>query len=71
MTQFFVKKTEKEGNNEVQELINKYNKVIDEVIDYIEQADSILVKFGATTDRFMPSNELKKLCVQHDLHTER
>lgn len=40
----------------------------DEVIDYIEQADSILVKFGATTDRFMPSNELKKLCVQHDLH---
>ena len=39
-----------------------------EVIDYIEQADSILVKFGATTDRFMPSNELKKLCVQHDLH---
>ena len=40
----------------------------DEVIDYIERADSILVKFGATTDRFMPSNELKKLCVQHDLH---
>lgn len=39
-----------------------------EVIDYIEQADSILVKFGATTDRFMPSNELKKLCIQHDLH---
>lgn len=40
----------------------------DEVIEYIERADSILVKFGATTDRFMPSNELKKLCVQHDLH---
>ena len=40
----------------------------DEVIKYIELADSILVKFGATTDRFMPSNELKKLCVQHDLH---
>ena len=40
----------------------------EEVINYIEQADSILVKFGATTDRFMPSDELKKLCLQHDLH---
>lgn len=40
----------------------------EEVISYIEKADDILVKFGATTDRFMPSNELKKLCVQHDLH---
>lgn len=39
-----------------------------ETIDYIEQADSILVKFGATTDRFMPNNELKKLCLQNDLH---
>lgn len=39
-----------------------------EVLDYIEQADSILVKFGATTQRFMPNNELKKLCLQHDLH---
>lgn len=39
-----------------------------EVIDYIEQADKILVKFGATTDRFMPSNELKKLCLQNNLH---
>lgn len=38
------------------------------VIDYIEQADSILVDFGATTERFMPDNELKKLCLQHDLH---
>ena len=38
------------------------------VLQYIEQADSILVKFGATTERFMPSNELKRLCIQHDLH---
>lgn len=38
------------------------------VIDYIEQADSVLVGFGATTDRFMPNDELKKLCIQHDLH---
>ncbi|WP_105203897.1 NAD(P)/FAD-dependent oxidoreductase [Neobittarella massiliensis] len=38
------------------------------VIDYIEQADAILVSFGATTERFMPNNELKKLCIQNDLH---
>lgn len=38
------------------------------VIDYIEQADRIMVSFGATTERFMPNNELKKLCLQHDLH---
>lgn len=38
------------------------------VIDYIEQADKILVRFGATTERYMPDNELKKLCLQHDLH---
>lgn len=38
------------------------------VIDYIEQADKILVSFGATTERFMPSDELKKLCLKYDLH---
>lgn len=38
------------------------------VIDYIEQADEILVKFGATTERFMPNNELKKRCLEYDLH---
>ena len=38
------------------------------VISYIEQADEILVEFGATTERFQPNNELKKLCTQHDLH---
>lgn len=38
------------------------------VIDYIEQADDILVSFGATTERFQPDNELKKRCLQHDLH---
>lgn len=40
----------------------------DEVLSYIEEADKILVRFGATTDRYMPSNELKKLCLQNDLH---
>ena len=34
------------------------------VIDYIEQADKILVSFGATTERFLPDNELKKLCLE-------
>ena len=38
------------------------------VIDYIEKADKILVSFGATTERFMPSDELKQLCLRHDLH---
>ena len=37
------------------------------VIDYIEQADSILVKFGATTERFMPNNELKLECLKHEI----
>ena len=38
------------------------------VIRYIEQADDILVSHGATTERFQPDNELKKLCLRHDLH---
>lgn len=38
------------------------------VISYIEQADEILVSFGAIQDRYMPDNELKTLCLQHDLH---
>lgn len=38
------------------------------VLDYIEQADKIMVSFGATTERFSPNDELKKLCIQHDLH---
>lgn len=40
----------------------------EEVLGYIEKADKILVDFGATTDRFMPNNELKKLCLQNDLY---
>ena len=40
----------------------------EQVINYIEQADSILVENGATTQRFMPNNDLKLLCLQHDLH---
>lgn len=39
-----------------------------QVIDYIEQADGILVSFGATEERFLPDDALKKLCLQHDLH---
>ena len=38
------------------------------VLDYIEQADRILVGFGATTERFYPNDELKLLCLEHDLH---
>lgn len=38
------------------------------VMNYIEQADSILVSFGATTERYMPNDELKKRCLAFDLH---
>ncbi len=38
------------------------------VLDYIEQADAILMENGAPTERYQPSNELKKLCLTHDLH---
>lgn len=38
------------------------------VLNYIEQADAILVGYGATTERYMPSDELKKLTLRYDLH---
>lgn len=38
------------------------------VLEYIEEADKILVSFGATKKRYQPSLELQKLCLQHDLH---
>lgn len=41
------------------------------VLDYIEQADKLLVGYGATTERYQPDNELKKLCIQHDLHMQQ
>lgn len=43
----------------------------DVVIDYIEQADGILVGFGASTERYHPDNDLKTLCLQHDLHMQQ
>ena len=42
-----------------------------EVIDYIEQADKILVSFGATTERYKPSDELKRECIKYDLHMQQ
>ena len=41
------------------------------VIDYIEQADRILVQHGAVTERFLPDNDLKRLCLEHDLHMQQ
>ncbi len=44
----------------------------DEVVfDYMEQADSILVSHGATTERYMPDDNLKKLCLQNGLHMQQ
>lgn len=43
----------------------------DLVINYIEEADKILVSCGATTERYQPNDELKKLCLQYDLHMQQ
>ena len=43
----------------------------DDVMKYIEQADDILVDCGATRERFMPNDELKKLCIQYDLYMQQ
>lgn len=43
----------------------------DTVLRYIEDADKVLVEFGATLDRYYPDNELKRLCIQHDLHMQQ
>ncbi|MEG0754016.1 MAG: FAD-dependent oxidoreductase, partial [Angelakisella sp.] len=41
------------------------------VMHYIEQADEILVSYGATEERYMPSDELKRLCIRYDLHMQQ
>lgn len=48
-------------------------RVMDEkkVMDYILQADSILVQHGAQKEVYEPDNELKTLCLQHDLHMQQ
>ncbi|PWM45529.1 MAG: FAD-dependent oxidoreductase [Clostridiales bacterium] len=38
------------------------------VVSLIERADDVLVRFGATNEVYSPSNDLKKLCLQYDLH---
>lgn len=40
----------------------------DDTLEYIEKADAILVENGATKERFMPNDDLKKFCLQYDLH---
>ncbi len=41
------------------------------VMEYIEQADSILVGFGATEERYAPNDELKRECLKYDLHMQQ
>ncbi len=43
----------------------------DTVIKYINKADDILVKYGATQDRYYPDDELKHMCLRHDLHMQQ
>ena len=40
-------------------------------LDYIHQADDILMKFGAGDDKYEPDDELKTLCLRYDLHMEQ
>lgn len=41
------------------------------VLDYIHQADDILVKYGADKEAYEPDNELKLLCLKYDLHMQQ
>ena len=43
----------------------------DTVSCYIEQADSILVGFGASEERYLPDDDLKRLCLTYDLHMQQ
>ncbi len=43
----------------------------DVVLDYINQADDILIRFGACVERYHPNDELKVQCLQHDLHMQQ
>ena len=43
----------------------------EKVLSLIEEADRVLVSFGATTERFLPDNELKLECLKHDLHMQQ
>lgn len=39
-----------------------------QVLDYIDAADAIMMRYGAPADRFQPSDELKALCLGYNLH---
>lgn len=41
------------------------------VLQYIEEADQILMEYGAQKERYIPDDELKKLCLHYDLHMQQ
>jgi len=41
------------------------------VLNYINQADDILIRYGADRERFEPDDELKTLCLRYDLHMQQ
>ena len=43
----------------------------EEVLKYIREADDILVRFGATKEVYYPDDELKLMCLRHDLHMQQ
>lgn len=44
---------------------------VSKVMELIEKADEVLVKFGATKERYKPDNMLKLKCLKSDLHMQQ
>ncbi len=42
-----------------------------QVMKYINKADEILMKYGATEHRYLPDDKLKLMCLKHDLHMQQ
>lgn len=43
----------------------------EKVMELIEEADSVLMRFGATDQRYLPDDELKLKCLKYDLHMQQ
>lgn len=42
-----------------------------QVLEYINKADNILMQYGATDHRYLPDDELKLMCLKYDLHMQQ
>lgn len=43
----------------------------EQVLEYINKADKILMKYGAGSERYLPDDDLKLMCLQYDLHMQQ